>query len=83
MDTLDPYDMEQLLKKSTFILAASVVDKTHMAGLEPFMDVARGDIGAINRWGSSFLSASAIRGSSQMAEMARLMEAIESQMRKV
>ena len=74
MDTLDPYDIEQLLKKSTFILAASVVDKTHMAGLEPFMDVARGDVGAINRWGSSFLSASAIRGSSQMAELGRLFD---------
>lgn len=74
MDTLDPYDMEQLLKKSSFILAASVVDKTHMAGLEPFMDVARGDGGAIARWGSSFLSAGALRGSSQMAEMARLMD---------
>ena len=74
MDTLDPYDMEQLLKKTTFILAASVLDKTHMAGLEPFMDVARGDGGAISRWGSSFLSAAALRGSSQMAEMARLMD---------
>ena len=39
-----------------------------------FLDVVRGDTGAINRWTSSFLGSAAIRGSSQFAEIARLMD---------
>jgi len=73
-DVLEPNDVGELLKKVAFVFGASFKDRTYMAGLEPFMDVTRGDVGAINRWASSFLSASAIRGSSQMAEIARLMD---------
>lgn len=74
MDVLAPNDIGELLKRTVFVFAASFTDKTYMAGLEPFLDVARGDVGAINRWSSSFLTAAAVPGSSQMAEIARLMD---------
>ena len=74
MDVLAPDNIGELLKKTTYVFAASFTDKTYMAGLEPFLDVVRGDVGAINRWGSSFLTSATVRGSSQMAEIARLMD---------
>jgi len=73
-DVLEPNDISTLLKKTAFAFGASFKDRTYMAGLEPFFDVLRGDVGAINRWGSGFLTASAVRGSSQMAEIARLLD---------
>ena len=73
-DVLEPNDMGELLKKTAFAFGASFKDRTYMAGLEPFFDVLRGDVGAINRWGGGFLTASTVRGSSQMAEIARLID---------
>jgi hypothetical protein len=73
-DSLAPNSIGELLLKSTYVLGASVTDKTYMAGMEPFFDVLSGNGGAINRWSSSFLSAAAIPGSSQMAEIARLLD---------
>ena len=73
-DALDGNAPGELLKKATFTAAASITDKTYMAGIEPFLDIFRGDVGAINRWSSSFLTAATIKGSSQMAEIARLMD---------
>ena len=73
-DSISPDGVQENLKKMTYILAASLVDKTMLAGLQPFLDVVRGDGGAINKWGASFLTAATVRGSSQMAELARLME---------
>ena len=73
-DSLTPNTVQELLNKSTFIFAASVTDKSFMAGLEPFLDVARGDAGAINRWAGSFLIAANAPMSSQLAEISRLMD---------
>lgn len=73
-DVLAPDDMGELLKKTAFAFGASFKDRTYMAGLEPFFDVTRGDVGAINRWSSGFLTSAAVRGSSQMAEIARLLD---------
>ncbi len=73
-DVLEPNDLGNLLGKTAFAFGASFKDRTYMAGLEPFFDVLRGDVGAINRWGSGFLTASTVRGSSQMAEIARLLD---------
>jgi len=73
-DSLEATSIGSLLKQSTYVLGASITDKTYMAGMEPFFDVLSGDVGAINRWSSSFLSAAAIPGSSQMAEIARLLD---------
>ena len=73
-DTLEPNSIGRLLKQSSFLLSASITDKTYMAGMEPFFDVLSGNGGAINRWSSSFLSAATVPGSSQMAEIARLLD---------
>ena len=74
METLSAHEQGTTLKKMAFVLAASVTDKTMLAGVQPLLDVVRGDVGAINRWTSSFVSSAAIRGSSQFAELARLMD---------
>lgn len=74
MDTLSAHEEGVLLKKMSFVVAASFTQKQMTAGLQPFLDVVRGDTGAINRWTSSFLGSAAIRGSSQFAEIARLMD---------
>lgn len=74
MDSLTPNDLSEQFRKLGFILAASVTDKSFMAGLEPFLDVARGDVGALNRWSGSFLVAANMPMSSQMAEISRLMD---------
>ena len=74
METLSAHEQGTTLKKMAFVLAASVTDKTMLAGIQPLLDVVRGDVGAINRWTSSFVSSSAIRGSSQFAELARFMD---------
>ena len=74
MDVLSPNDIGEQLRKMGFVLAASFTDKTFLAGLEPFIDVVRGDVGAINRWSGSFINAAIIPGSSQMAEIGRLMD---------
>ena len=74
MDTLSAHEEGVLLKKMSFVVAASFTQKQMTAGLQPFLDVVRGDTGAINRWTSSFLSAATLRGSSQFAEIARLMD---------
>ena len=71
-DSLTPNTVQELLNKSTFIFAASVTDKSFMAGLEPFLDVARGDVGQMNRWAGSFLVAANAPMSSQLAEISRL-----------
>ena len=73
-DTLSAHEQGSTLKKMAFVLASSVTDKTMLAGIQPLLDIARGDVGAINRWSSSFLTAATIRGSSQFAELGRLMD---------
>lgn len=73
-DSLTPNNIGELLKKTAYVFSASFKDKTYVTGLEPFFDVVRGDVGAINRWAAGFLPAAATPGSSQMAEIARLMD---------
>ena len=73
-DSLSPNDIGEQLRKAGFILAASVTDRTTLAGIEPFLDVIRGDVGAINKWSSSFLTSALVPGSSQLAEISRLMD---------
>ena len=68
-----PNDIGENLRAMSFVLAASITDKSFLAGIEPLMDVARGDVGAMNRWAGSFLSSAAVPGSSQLAEISRLM----------
>ena len=74
MDSLTPNDVGEQFRKLAFILSASVTDKSFMAGLEPFMDVARGDVGALTRCGGQFMVAANMPLSSQMAELSRLID---------
>jgi DNA-nicking Smr family endonuclease len=73
-DSLSPNDAGEQVRKMAFVFGASFTDKTYLAGLEPFLDVLRGDVGAINKWSASFISSSTLRGSSMMAELARAFE---------
>ena len=73
-EALTPNDIAEQFSKLAFIFSASVTDKSFMAGLEPFIDVARGDVGAINRWTGSFIVAANAPGSSLMAEFSRLLD---------
>ncbi len=74
MDSLTPNNISEQFSKLAFVVAASITDKSFMSGLEPFMDVARGDLGALSRWGGQFLVAANAPMSSQMAEISRLMD---------
>ena len=56
-DSLSPNDAGEQVRKMAFVFGASFTDKTYLAGLEPFLDVLRGDVGAINKWSASFLVA--------------------------
>ena len=73
-DVLSPNDIGEQFRKMTFVFAASFTDKTYLAGVEPFLDVFRGDVGALNRWSGSFIGAATLPGSSLMAEIGRLMD---------
>lgn len=73
-DTLSPNDAGELMRKMGFVVSASFTDKTYLAGLEPLLSILRGDPSELSRWSSSFLSSATIRGSSQMAELARLFD---------
>ena len=72
-DTLNTADLEESLRVAGFVLSATISDKSMLAALEPLNDVIRGDVGAINRWTSSFASSAVMPGSSLMAEFGRLM----------
>ena len=73
-DSLAPNDVGQLLKKMMFVFASSITEKTSLAALEPFTDIATGNVGELNKWAASFLTAATVPGSSQLAEISRLMD---------
>jgi hypothetical protein len=72
-DSLNSAELAENLRAAGFVLSATITDKSMLAALEPLNDVVRGDVGAINRWTSSFATAAAMPGSSLMAEFARLL----------
>ena len=71
-DRLDEGSITENLSAAGFVLSASITDKSMLAGIEPLYDILSGNPAAINRWASSFLPSTVIRGSSQMAELTRL-----------
>ncbi len=71
--TLRPNDVGENLRAMGFVLGATLTDKTFLSGIEPMMDVFRGDPGAINRWAGSFISSATMPGASLQAEIGRLM----------
>tara|TARA_R100001015_G_scaffold18725_2_gene12656 strand:- start:1214 stop:5104 length:3891 start_codon:yes stop_codon:yes gene_type:complete len=73
-DMLTPDEVGENLKIMSFILASSVTEKSMLTSIQPLLDIVRGDVGAINKWSASFISSANIRGSSQLAELGRLMD---------
>ena len=77
-DIMDNYDVlgegnvAQYLNAAGFVLSASITDKSMLAGIEPIYDILSGTPAAINRWASSFIPSATMPGSSQMAELGRL-----------
>jgi hypothetical protein len=49
-------DAMSLMQKAAFVLAASITDRSMYAGIEPMLDVVRGDGSAMNRWAAGFVS---------------------------
>jgi len=73
-DSLAPNEIGEQARKLGFVISAALTDKTALAGLEPFMDIISGNPGALTKWSSSFLTSAAVPGSSQLAEISRLMD---------
>lgn len=73
-DSLAPKDLQEQIRKMGFIMAAAITDKTALAGIEPLFDILSGDVGNLTRWSSSFLTSALVPGSSQLAEISRLMD---------
>ena len=73
LDVLHEGDIGEMLHAMSFVLAASVTDKSMLAGIEPIYDIANGNVGAINRWASSFLPSAVMPGASLQAEFGRLL----------
>ena len=55
-DSITQNDAMTLMQKAAFVLAASITDRSMYAGIEPMLDVVRGDGSAMNRWASGFIS---------------------------
>ena len=73
-DSLASNEIGEQLRKLGFVVSSAITDKTALAGLEPFMDILSGNAGAITKWSSSFLTSAVVPGSSQLAEISRLMD---------
>ena len=72
-DALGEGGVAELLHASGYVISAALTDKTMLSGIEPLYDMLNGNAGAFNRWASSFIPAAMVPGSSQIAELSRLM----------
>jgi len=73
-DSLASNEIGEQFRKLGFVLSSAITDKTALSGLEPLMDIISGNPGAVTKWGSSFLTSATVPGSSQLAEISRLMD---------
>ncbi len=73
-DSLASNEIGEQFRKLGFVLSSAITDKTALSGLEPLMDIISGNPGALTKWSSSFLTSAAVPGSSQLAEISRLMD---------
>jgi len=71
---LAPNDIGELLRRSGFVFSSSIKDKTALAGIEPLYDLLSGNPGSIEKFASSFLTSATVPGSSQLAEISRLLD---------
>jgi len=72
-DVLNSAELSESLRAAGFVISSTITDKSMLAALEPLNDVLSGDVGAINRWTSSFATSAVMPGSSLMSEFGRLM----------
>jgi hypothetical protein len=72
-DQMDEGSFREQLNAMAFVLASAVTDRTMLAGIEPLYDMLNGNIAAINRFASGFLPSATMPGSSQIAELTRLL----------
>ena len=73
-DSLASNEIGEQFRKLGFVLSSAITDKTALSGLEPLMDIISGNPGALTKWSSSFLTSATVPGSSQLAEISRLMD---------
>lgn len=73
-DSLASNEIGEQFRKLGFVLSSAITDKTALSGLEPLMDILSGNPGALTKWSSSFLTSATVPGSSQLAEISRLMD---------
>ena len=73
-DSLASNEIGEQLRKLGFVLSSAITDKTALSGLEPLMDIISGNPAALTKWSSSFLTSATVPGSSQLAELSRLIE---------
>ena len=67
-------EIGEQLHKLGFVFSSAITDKTALSGLEPLMDILSGNPAALTKWSSSFLTSALVPGSSQLAEISRLMD---------
>ena len=71
-DTLSENDIGSLLNAASFVIGASITEKSGLTQVEPLFDILRLNPKAINRWATGFLPSATIPGSSQIAELTKL-----------
>ena len=55
-DMLGEAATEKFLGKATFILGASITDRTGLSSVRPLMDILSGNEGALQRWSAGFVN---------------------------
>ncbi len=71
-DSITENDAETMWAKLSYIMAASITNRSTLGGLEPMNDVLSGNPAAVNRWAASFAS-SFVPLSGARNELGRLM----------
>lgn len=72
-DEMTPNQVGSNLKKLALVLGSTITDKTSLKGMEALFDFLNGDAPAINKWASTTLNSAIVPGSSQWAELSRLL----------
>ena len=55
-DMLGEAATEKFLSKATFVLSASITDRTGLSSMRPLMDILSGNEGALQRWSAGFVN---------------------------
>lgn len=71
-DVLGPGGVEQNLQAVSFVVGASITEKTGLNSIEPLFDILSGNPNATMRWAGAFLPGAFVPGSSLMNETSKL-----------